>query len=69
LEDAMAEPYPYVWTILLEHDGKAVSLKVDTEGASLNTDRLLMLREAINGLYWQWWYEHGAPKETRSPLS
>jgi hypothetical protein len=58
----MAEPYPYVWTILLEHDGKAVSLKVDTEGASLNTDRLLMLREAINGLYWQWWYEHGGPK-------
>jgi hypothetical protein len=64
LEDAMTEPRPHVWTILLEHDGKAVSLAVDTEGASLNTDRLLMLREAINGMYWQWWYEHGGPKET-----
>jgi hypothetical protein len=64
MEDAMTEPSPYVWTLTIEHDGGAVSLEVDTEGASLNTDRLLLLREAINGLFWQWWYEHGGRKES-----
>jgi hypothetical protein len=49
-----------VWTITLERDGEAVSLEVDTEGATLNTDRLLM----VPGLFWQWWYEHGGKKES-----
>jgi hypothetical protein len=53
-----------VWTITLERDGEAVSLEVDTEGATLNTDRLLMLSVAVPGLFWQWWYEHGGKKES-----